>query len=784
MMPDLPAMEFSALQADVIGHVASVAELLRRTCEVLPGGGGAEQEALSRDLASVEDGTLASVQRLELRLPVVATVNAGKSTLINAISGYRLLPYRTLPMTVLPTEVVLTHQVTQPRLTMPPAMSVMLRQIAAELRERIAHSELAYADAYLEKTLTAIRQGEDVPVGVIHGLEAINSALIKANDLVRLAVMFGVSRDLIEDLRFLPRIECPYPDALSDAAESRHSDLVLIDTPGPNEAGMSAHLLPLIDRSLERAGVIILVLNFMELRSQAQDEIRRQIEPVRDRLGTDRLYVVVNKFDDRRDEDMSPEDTRRFAAHEAGLRVPDDLDRVFLVSARRAFDASSFYRAREVHGDAAWGSPEGHLLGKAVFTDLWPGIRDDLPPEVLDRAPGTVWQNSGFAELLSRALVDLQRQAGQIALGEALQQCAGIIDRLRKYLRVRSTAVREDAASLRAQQRALQSDRDAVASVRSDLGQSRKHRSALGEEIDSAIAWCRDQVRANLDRGIQEDSSRAPGHPAGIWLAPVQSLFLTLGDAVRMPRSRNYGTRKFSTAEEARKFLRELNQAFVVQVAELDNHLQNEVARLVAETEDSLREELRMKAEPIVEIAQRRLEDEFRITLALPVPSFADLAGRFDQPVYELRAQPVRRTATRRIMKRRWFTLWLIKMPVTEVVTLPDAHEYLIDLDLILGGYLAAFNRWLDRLQESLQDRVARDLENSVNDYFGKLDRFLERYLASIQGGIDAGQLGHDNQLKVLEAFEDVLSRADALFDEGRRFTGYLKDFVSAAEEA
>jgi len=47
------------------------------------------------------------VEVLQIRMPIVASMKAGKSTIINALIGSEFLPTRTEPMTALPTAVVL-----------------------------------------------------------------------------------------------------------------------------------------------------------------------------------------------------------------------------------------------------------------------------------------------------------------------------------------------------------------------------------------------------------------------------------------------------------------------------------------------------------------------------------------------------------------------------------------------------------------------------------------------------------------------------------------------------
>lgn len=54
------------------------------------------------------------VKELELRMAIAAPMNAGKSTIINAIIGQELLPSCATAMTTIPTEIVFKSNLTEP----------------------------------------------------------------------------------------------------------------------------------------------------------------------------------------------------------------------------------------------------------------------------------------------------------------------------------------------------------------------------------------------------------------------------------------------------------------------------------------------------------------------------------------------------------------------------------------------------------------------------------------------------------------------------------------------
>jgi GTPase Era involved in 16S rRNA processing len=793
-VPELPAMELAALQADVVAHVTDVATLVGQTLRVLPGESDLEFRSLAEEQAALEGGVLDSVNKLELRLPVVATMKAGKSTLINAIAGFRLLPYRTLPMTTLPTEVVLTNRVAEPRLLFPEDVVDLLRQIADNLTgkdfKNASRSGLSGADKSFRDTLDALLgDGDPVPSSEVHGIDSINAALSRANDLVRIGVMSGVVQDLLSYLRQIPRIECPPQAALAEAVGSGRAELVLVDTPGPNEAGMTMHLFPLIDQELKEAGVVFLVLNFIDMRSQAQDQLRREIEPVLGRLGTDKVYIVVNRFDDRRQEDMTEEETREFAAREAGLRS-DDHGRVFLTSARQAFDASSFRRVRNELGEAAWDSPEGHNLGQSAFPALWPKIRASLPPEVLDELPGRIWENSGFETLLVRALADLLQRAGPLILDSAVHHCQGITDQLRHRLRLRLAAVHANVTSLRDQQEALQRDRDEVDKVRKDLEAKSTQRKALEKEIGAFIDQRGGEVRDLVASVLRTGGQGAAADPQA-WdgvPAPLQVIGRRVSDVqeslAAMLNQQVKDSRRFGSQDEANSFIARLRSGALAEVGQLSMNLQSEIPRLVKRAEHEVGMELRSRVKPIAEAAQRRIADTFNVALELPVPDFEDMTDAFVFPSHEPALQNVPQPIRQRILKRRWFTLWLFKVPTTEVVSLPGADEYIVDLNDITRKYLDYYDDWLAQIRGAVLEKAGGGFDDSLRVYFRELDQFLERYLASIQEGIDAGRLDRHEKEHLIATFSDILASADSRIDTGQRLLGYIRDFVHDVHDA
>jgi hypothetical protein len=65
------------------------------------------------------DNEVRKVAKAELSISIIAPMKAGKSTVINAISGMKLLPSHNKGMTTLPTEIELVIGVENPSLSVP-----------------------------------------------------------------------------------------------------------------------------------------------------------------------------------------------------------------------------------------------------------------------------------------------------------------------------------------------------------------------------------------------------------------------------------------------------------------------------------------------------------------------------------------------------------------------------------------------------------------------------------------------------------------------------------------
>jgi signal recognition particle receptor subunit beta len=373
----------------------------------------------------------------EATIAVIGTVKSGKSTVINAIVGSEVVPSRDQPMTTFPTRVVHIAGMAEPVLNFPLAKGFLALAKDIEKIDRARRKageepmdglESAPQAEELKQLLTEIREKRIAFASEARGQEAIQDLLVRVNDLTRLGALMQANLSLATPRHLsydeVPTIQVEF-EHLANAETKSDAKIALVDTPGPNEHGNNRHLVDIVARQLEEASGIILVVDYQGFGNTANRDVEEMLK-VLVRGQADRLFVLMNKYDQRGVRGLSEEDVRGTVLNrmaEAWGTVPDALrDRIFPTSARYALRANQVRRTLRLEDSLdlernEW-APE--FLTRA-FGEIW---EDD--PEVvrskdrLLKAAALVWANSRFEAPLEIAVAESARNASMILVLSAL----------------------------------------------------------------------------------------------------------------------------------------------------------------------------------------------------------------------------------------------------------------------------------------------------------------------------------------------------------------------------
>lgn len=441
-------------------------------------------------------GEKAKLENLEMVLAVVGTMKAGKSTTINAIVGTEVLPNRNRPMTALPTLIRHTPDQIEPVLRLDnngPINDLLgcLHQVAASPAGQEGLNSLERTDDMLE--LLAMIQRQERFRSSYEGPEAIFGFLKNLNDLVRLAAALDVEFPFssYDEVHELPVIEVRFAH-LSEAAET-NGRLTLLDTPGPNESGQP-HLRKMLAEQLKNASAVLAVLDFTQLKSNADEEVRQELDKIAD-IANGRMYALVNKFDQKDRHGDSAEQVRALVADTLmGKRLK--REHVFPVSSRWGYLAN---RARH---ELASGRPlsinQGWVadFGEMVLGMGWEESIEDTE-EVLRRA-NMLWKKSLFSAPLDNVIRMAHGQAATLAIASAASKLVDIATRLNRFLEVRDTALAKSASELELQINSLLQDIEQVERLEKE---SQAKAEKVLEDIDTGLR----KIFSTIRNGIQQE---------------------------------------------------------------------------------------------------------------------------------------------------------------------------------------------------------------------------------------------------------------------------------------
>ena len=399
-------------------------------------------EALSSDKVKVET--------LELTIAVIGTMKAGKSTTINALVGDEVLPHRLTAMTTLPT--LIRHKPGQKNPILKLHNLDLLKKLVGKVKQKVdALDELDDDLSKINEALTTVRNMTvDIREEYV-GKDEIHQALFLINDIFRLAghPKFSVELDTylkhFTEITSLPTVEVEFCCLNGKLQGANAGSLALLDTPGPNEAGQNVVLRHILSEQIEiNASMVLLVMNYTQLNTEQDSEIRNQIKDIKE-VFRDRSFVVVNRFDEKKQNDLNEAQTRKLASELLNDSVEDDF-----ISPNAVFPVSSYYAflAGRVRQQI---KPEMELKNflfdeknqdfiRATFGLI--DIEDDDTSQIsfkdIEVKCDRLWKRSGYELFTQNMLEKAYTKAGENSLQAALarlKENAGKVDSF-------STAVR------------------------------------------------------------------------------------------------------------------------------------------------------------------------------------------------------------------------------------------------------------------------------------------------------------------------------------------------------
>ena len=719
------------IQQCVVGVLTEVRDLMNSTSQKLESSNGKDRRYADH-AKSIED-EITKVKNLELRMAIAAPMKAGKSTIINAIVGQDILPSRNSEMTILPTEIVFSKEINEPTMNID-SRSNLIKVSWRSLKREInkigldkARQSIA-SHPHLQNLLTQVHETSSIPShSLVSGTEAIQKVLIQINDTVRLCSLLTPSTiESLIDTNL--RVQVPFPKVESKLPLNGVGKLVIVDTPGPNKQGDNKFLEDILKRQLEKSSIVLLVLDYTQLDTEASEKVKIEVEKVAAiKKGRESIYVLINKIDQRRGKNsMTKEQVLDYVENK--FEISANTDRVFEISASRAAYASNFRHELSQNPDIEPQQMEtAKLLAQQAFGDMWEDEFPDADMERMQSVAERIWNKSGFADFLEKAVKALMLQSAPRSLDDALDTSRIIVTNLQNELNVAKDASGKSMEELQLEVDAFGKDLQELQSsqikVTQRVEQLKKDlKNQLKHSLNSVKDECDEELKYMFYNREQRES-------AGIKKIRLQiSSFFDLLDQYQ-----GTGKIEFSSDVKAKEFIDEVISFVEDIIASRMNDARERSWNQVQSSHNSIESYIKQQTKPIIEKAQKRLNEKFNVSIELPeMFSANDLTNYI-----EFNLDASQETRQKEYYEdRSFYFLFFFKIPQMVRVTRAENY-YTVSIEELSARINQSIQDSIDQISTKVFEYIDKDFQNALDLHFNELNEFLSRYRDILKESMD-----------------------------------------------
>lgn len=775
------------LQQDVIDLLREISSLMNRANTALNSDNASQKYADFEQQVSQEAN---KVENLELRMAIVAPMKAGKSTITNAIIGQEILPSRNAAMTTLPTEIIFDAELTEPVLYLSSQIMTVFQETLLALRHRIN-------DMGIEETLQKLAQyphlakmpkqiqesvGLSIPAKS-QGRENINHTLTSLNDIVRVCSILDKSPDPLQSLMDVPRIYTPFWRS-SQANQQSESlgNLVIVDTPGPNEAGDNLRLQGVVEEQLTKSSIVLIVLDFTQLKNEAAEKVKNDVQKVIELRGKENLYVLINKVDQRRDGDMNPEQVQQFVAAEFGI---GDAGRVFEISARRGFTSASFLGELQHNSNVNIAEMKtAKALAQEVFGIDWEEELQEVTAEDLQRKAERLWKKSGFEPFLNGAIDALMAEAAPRCIMSALRIARGRLAELSNDVQLRSSAISEDEAKLRREVGALSNDLQSLEESRNRLQEVDRIKANLDQQLNKILENLQQKAKDSLETYFKEEEyQRADIFQKGGMA--TQTFFNWIYQKFNFVEinSQSSGVIEFSSFKAAEDFAEQAIASAKHNVVEpLLENVSKQVKKIIEQARQDITNSLDTETQPIIERARQRLNENFNVNLSLPTPNLDNKGVGNAKVRVNHKTKWVDQGYEIQVVEKWDFWHWfgMVNKKETISVKRPDKKEdyYTVSRQEIVDKSNKLIEDSIKNIKEGINQYLDEDFKQRVDSFFNELDSYLNNYCDTLIQAQKDQKIQAEEKEQLVSELKSLVSEASEKIRKADAYLEYTDDLM------
>jgi len=778
------------LQQDVIDLLEQISSLMNRASTAL------SSDASGKKYAEFEQQVRQEVEKvknLELRMAIVAPMKAGKSTITNAIIGQEILPSRNAAMTTLPTEIIFDADLTEPVLYLSAEILAVFQETLLALWNQInemgieqAQKELAEYPhlQYMPKSIQEVGL-KPIP-RKSEGRKDIFLTLTSLNDIVRVCSILDPQAEPLQSGMDAPRIYTPFWRSSQGNQQSEHlGKLVIVDTPGPNEAGENLRLQGVVKDQLTKSSIVLIVLDFTQLKTEAAKKIKDDVDEVIKLRGKDNLYVLINKVDQRQDGDMNSEQVQQFVAAQFGIGDSGNTDRVFEISARRAFTSASFLMELQQNpGVKIADMKTAKSLAQQALGSRWEAKLKKASIEDLADEAKYLWDQSGFDPFLNGAITALIAKAAPRCMQSALKIAHGHLAQLSNDVQLSSSAINEDEAKLRQEVDALEKDLQSIEECRNRLQEVNRIKANLHEQLEKILETIQQKAQDSLQEYFaEEEYQRADIIKKGGMAS--QNFFKWVSKKFNLVEinSKSSGLIEFQSMREAEHFGEQAIASAKSNVIEpLLEDVRKQAKKIIEQARQDITKSLDTETQPIIERACQRLNDKFNVKLSLPTPSLDNVSIGNAKVKVNPKTKLVDQGYETKVVEKRDFFHWfgLVKKKETISVKRPDKKEdyYTVSLKEIVDKSNNLIEDNIKNIKVGINKYLDEDFKQRVDSFFNELDNYLSNYCTILIQAQKDQKIQTQEKDKLVRELNFLETEASKQIKEAEVYLEYTSDLM------
>lgn len=748
-------------------------------------------------------GERKKLDELEMVLAVVGTMKAGKSTSINAIVGTEVLPNRNRPMTALPTLIRHTLGQVEPVLKFDNDQPIHL--LMSTLRNSLKNPENLNIindisiDSDMKEIITLIENGEKFQTRY-QGADEIFLFLRGLNDLVRLARALEIDFPFTDydEIHELPVIEVEFAH-LRETTQAQ-GRLTLLDTPGPNESGQP-HLKKMLREQLSKASAVLAILDFTQLKSEADEEIRKELSDIAN-VTEGRLYTLVNKFDQKDRHGDTEDEVKNFVA-ESLMNGRIKSNNVFPISSRWAYLAN---RARhELYVNKKLPDPAKHAwvvdFGEEAFGRRWESKIDDVTE--IKASADELWKDSLFHAPLECVIRTAHARAALFAVDSAAAKLVDMAEKMQNLLNTRETALGKSVQELERQIKALKQDIERVETIEtaSKLNAANKLKeltegtelvfngvkSHIAEALKTYFKEGKKLEKQAIDSKMEKESKQKISKSSGI-----AGIFSSLLDGKNLSSSRNSSAdfdpdnpvMQFEDRNDAEKLTKKIQKSISGIFENAECVMKTGMTEILVVFQSDFKNGVVAETEKILAEMKGRLgKDGFAMELRIPSSSKLSLgfsgADMLDDVIQDRCRSETRTRKQSGIMggTKRFFGGIFGGDDWGYEDYKVDVNYVEIDIRKIQKAANHSVNKSVNGLAEAVAVYIKNPLNAGINDFFSTFKESVEQIRGDLMQGIRDQEKSQAAQASLIRTLKDIKKNVPGVLTDSRELKKDIEQY-------